>query len=125
MPTTTYSEEEYHKQRDRGRFNRYLIDKILRNTENEQSRDKRVDSEEFNYWYFVPNHNQECVYDTLEKIKKEYYDKGDSIYNKNFLELGSGMGYFCNMAINFGFKTTGIEFDEKLIEKAKLVFGEK
>ena len=76
--------------------------------------------------------NKEQTRQAHNAIAKDYYklykdDKSDlayfddflSICKNNILDLGCGMGHYCNYMYNKGFTVTGIDFSEEMIKIAK------
>ena len=117
MPTTTYSEEEYKSKSVFADFQSSMLTSIFRREESKQRDSRERDSHKNDYWYYVPNHMEASVYKDLNKITGGTWATG------NFLELGSGLGYYCHMARKFGYKAVGIEIDQDLIDRGNNVFG--
>ena len=129
MSITYYTEKEYNDLDKEKSFFLGLVQNVLRNEETHQRATRRTECEKKSQWFYIPNSNIMTVFSTLKRVYDDFLrhskrkDPSGNYHRPKMLELGSGLGIISRMGYNLGYKATGIEIDDDLLEKSNKMFG--
>jgi len=96
---------------------KYILKKINRYFES-ISKDRHIEISRDNSYEYIPT-ELDFIYNALMLI-----DKKNSVKNKKFLDVGSGVGNVCGIAEMYELIAEGIEFNPVLFEIAKGIYPE-
>ena len=75
-----------------------------------------------NSYTYVPLYLKTFI-TTLRLIKKDYYERnGEAAVRPSFIDAGCGLGVKLIIAQGMGFDITGLEIDDKVLERAEEIF---
>jgi SAM-dependent methyltransferase len=103
---------------------RGMFNSIINSCRNEiESGESRQKCDKNGSYYFIPQ-SSDIVVRVLLQVKEFVETGGEKISNKSFLDAGCGIGNILLHARAIGFgNITGLEFDDKTIEIAKIFTG--